>query len=90
MKLPSGGDKWPNTDAYQGGDRKATGVTIKMLTRPGLIMLFKVEGIGRRSAAGPAALPPPDPRETTGEVLSWILSMLAGLGLMVELVGLSL
>jgi len=38
-------DSWPNTDAYQGGNRLKTGIKITIMSDPGFIMLFKVEGL---------------------------------------------
>lgn len=89
MKLESGGS-FPNTDAYQGGTVRPTGLTIETLSDPGLIMIFKVSGIGNRKAG----LPTPentDPsslrgtRDTTGEALEWVLSLFAGLAFMLGL-----
>jgi len=39
------GNTWPNTDTYQGGNVKQTGIKITILTEAGFIMLFKVEGL---------------------------------------------
>jgi len=48
MTLGSDGN-FPNTDAYQGGNRQSTGVSIEILSKPGFIMIFRVSGIGSRS-----------------------------------------
>lgn len=84
--LGSGGD-YPNTDAYSTGVLTPTGITIEILTDSRLIMLFRVSGIGSRNAGipnNPESLR--GTRDTTGEALEWILSMIAGLGLMVGLI----
>ena len=48
--LQSGGAH-PNTDSYQSGVLKPTGVSIDVLSDSGFIMMFRVSGIGSRSAS---------------------------------------
>jgi hypothetical protein len=92
MKLATGGD-YPNTDTYQNGIVKPTGVSIEVLSDSGLIMLFKVTGIGTRMSGipntgkdGSSTEGPIQSKTTTAGVLSWILSLLAGIGMMVGVV----
>jgi hypothetical protein len=90
MILGTGGAA-PNTDSYQGGVVKPTGFTIEILSDPGLIMVFKVTGIGSRSTV---VLPSGEvfeggetgySNDSTGTALAWLLSVLGGLGLMLGL-----
>lgn len=60
MVLGPGPNVWPNTDSYQ-GNQYQTGLKITVMSDPGFIMTFKVEGI-----PGPAAAPgfvPVDPSD---------------------------
>lgn len=80
------GGSFPNTDSIQYGVRRETGVSIEILTDPGFIMSFRVSGIGANTALeygseGNSSFMP----ETTGEVLTWIISMLGGAAAMVGL-----
>lgn len=45
MSLGSNTTTWPNTASYQ-GDLTETGITITVLSDPGFIMLFRVDGLG--------------------------------------------
>jgi len=45
------GKTWPNTDAYQDGVVKKTGIKIEILLDPGYIVTFKVDGIREVSGA---------------------------------------
>lgn len=95
-KLSSGGPH-PNTDGYQGGTVKKTGISIEVLSDPGFIMVIRVTGFGGRSAAMPSPegndtkpvheghRAEPTDKTSTGNVMSWILSMIVGLGLMLGL-----
>ena len=56
MVLGPGPDVWPNTDSYQ-GDQYQTGLKITIMTDPGFIMIFKVEGIVGSPAAAPGFVP---------------------------------
>lgn len=90
-KLSSGGD-FPNTDSYQGGIRRSTGVNIEVLTESRFIMAFRVTGLGQRnldlpaSSVGTAEIDVdgmvPLKRDTPGETVACILGMLMSLGLM--------
>lgn len=94
------GPTFPNTDSIQGGIQKATGVTITILSDPGFIMTFQVEGINGSKALRSSTfeginrtgvMPPnqghtTDSPSTTGTVLAWILSMLGGVAAMVGIV----
>jgi hypothetical protein len=56
MVLGPGPDVWPNTDSYQAGQHP-TGLSITVLTDPGFIMIFKVEGIAGTISAAPGFVP---------------------------------
>lgn len=89
------GQTFPNTDAYQGGDVKQTGIEITVTSKSQFIMQIEVSGL-----SGSNALPfdfPGDPSAvdtsiradpiTTGGVLGWILAVLDGLSHMLGSVG---
>ena len=50
--LGSGWDSFPNTDSYQNGNIKATGVKIYGFGKSGKVMTFKVNGIKKSAVAG--------------------------------------
>lgn len=78
------GPTFPNTDSIQ-GEQYETGIQITVLSEPGFIMAFQVEGINGNYAHGILDQEPfeiqPDPT-TTGGVLRWILSVLDGIASM--------
>lgn len=90
MTLKSGGDSWPNTDSYQGGRRRATGIEITVTSNSQFIMSFTVSGL----SASPALRFPTedtatgilgegsDP-DTTGGTITWILTVLGGVAAMI-------
>lgn len=59
-------DSWPNTNSYQGGVVKKTGIKITVLSDSGFIMLFKVEGLGDEGNFAPSlvAVDPIDIKDT--------------------------
>ena len=52
--LGSGWEFYPNTDSYQNGNIKATGVKIYGFGKSGKIMTFKVDGLDKSVVAGVA------------------------------------
>ena len=90
--LGPGPNKFPNTDAYSSGRAIRTGLTIKVLSRPGFIMSFEVSGLG-----GSAPWSPPDgdlgsidpsavaelAGEGTGDAMHWVFGLIGGLGLVI-------
>jgi hypothetical protein len=90
-KLSSGGD-FPNTDSYQGGVIKSTGINIEVVTDSQFIMAFHVTGLGQRTldmqassvgstegnVQGKPFLREGSPRAT----VAWILGMFMSIGLM--------
>jgi len=92
--LGSGGD-FPNTDSYQGGKIRSTGISIEVLSNSGFLMMFRVKGFGRRSqilyempteasanVTQQESPPQPSVRNTTTETISWVLGMIMGLSVM--------
>jgi len=57
----SDGDTWPNSDTYQNGIVKPTGIKITVLSDAGFIMFFKVEGLPEGGAIDGSGLVPVDP-----------------------------
>jgi hypothetical protein len=53
-------DTWPNTNSYQGGVVKKTGIKITVLSDSGFIMLFKVEGLSGGFSPSLVAIDPVD------------------------------
>ena len=53
-------DTWPNTNSYQGGVVKKTGIKITVLSDSGFIMLFKVEGLSGGFSPSLVAIDPID------------------------------
>jgi hypothetical protein len=85
------GGNFPNTDSIQGGVQKETGVKITIMSDPGFIMTFQVEGIGsgvnttlksNRIDSNNILDGYNDPN-TVGGTLAWSLSMLFGSAAMV-------
>lgn len=86
--LRSGG-AFPNTDSIQGGNRKATGLTISIVSPSSFIMAFQVEGISGNRAPSSRDTDKPweegqDP-QTTGGVILWLVTLLGGISAMVGL-----
>ena len=81
--LGPGPDVWPNTDSIQ-GKQYLTNIKITIQSNPGFIMTFRVEGINGASRADGTAddIPVAENMDETGEVLSWILSLLGGVAAM--------
>jgi hypothetical protein len=61
-------DTWPNTNSYQGGVVKKTGIKITVMSDSGFIMLFKVEGLGNDGNFAPS-LVAVDPIDIEGTVV---------------------
>jgi hypothetical protein len=92
------GPNYPNTDAYSGGKVIKTGLSITVLSPSGFIMNFRVQGLGGgkapyypdvNSTASPID-PATQPTRVNddngaGKTLSWVFSMLAGVGLVMGL-----
>lgn len=55
---PGGNGNFPNSDSYQNGNIQKTGITITDISQPGLIMTFRVAGLGANPNA-PATTDPP-------------------------------
>lgn len=106
MTLGADTNSQPNTAAYQSGNLRSTGISITILSDPGFIMNFQVEGLGGMRAPGqfwdddesPLANSAPDsilpvstdPGGGTGKTLAWIFSMIGGLSLVVGLIAILL
>jgi hypothetical protein len=60
MTLGPSSAKWPNTMAYQGGVLRETGISITILSKPGFIMNFLVEGLSGSLAPQPPSVPTDD------------------------------
>jgi len=60
------GKTWPNTDAYQNGVVRRTGCTISIMSDPGFIMHFKVDGLWNGGLFSPEYVPvdPPSTEAT--------------------------
>jgi hypothetical protein len=56
-------DTWPNTNSYQGGVVKKTGIKITVLSDSGFIMLFKVEGLSGGFSPSLVAIDPIDMKD---------------------------
>lgn len=100
MTLKSGGT-FPNTDSYQGGILKATGIEITVISRNQFIMSFTIKGLGgsnQRSRTPTVATKDVavDDRSTggpnrdidshkTGGSIAWLLSMLGAVAAMLGL-----
>jgi M6 family metalloprotease-like protein len=85
-KILGPGPDFPNTDSIQGGVQKATGIRITILSDPGFIMTFQVEGITssiNRNGTKPEVLNGSPSPNTTGKVLEWIIGMLSGIAALI-------
>ncbi|GAX27244.1 hypothetical protein FisN_13Lh199 [Fistulifera solaris] len=90
-KLSSGGD-FPNTDSYQGGVIKSTGIKIEVVTDSQFIMAFHVTGLGQRtldmqassvgSTEGDVEGKPFLREGTPRATVAWILGMFMSVSLM--------
>lgn len=90
-KLSSGGE-FPNTDSYQGGNRRSTGINIEVVTDSQFIMAFHVSGVGQRTFDLPASSLGTAEGDvdgilllrqgTPGETVTWVLGMLMSVALM--------
>lgn len=60
------GNTWPNTDTYQRGIVKKTGIKITVLSNAGFIMMIKVEGIPDGGRYTPEFVPI-DPSDSDGD-----------------------
>ena len=81
--LGPGPDVWPKTDSIQ-GNQFQTNIRITIQSKPGFIMTFRVDGINGKTRVDGLEddLPVADNMDETGEVLSWILSLLGGVAAM--------
>jgi hypothetical protein len=66
------------------GKQYLTNIKITIQSNPGFIMTFRVEGINGASRADGTAddVPVAENMDETGEVLSWMLSLLGGVAAM--------
>ena len=88
-KLSSGGD-FPNTDSYQGGVIRSTGINIEVVTESQFIVAFHVTGVGQRTLNMPASSvgnadgegTTPLKNDIPGATVAWVLGMLMSVGLM--------
>jgi len=81
--LGPGPNTWPNTDSIQ-GKQYQTNIKITIQSNPGFIMTFRVDGINGKSRVNGLGdeLPVAENLDETGEVLSWMLSLLGGVAAM--------
>lgn len=79
------GPAFPNTDSIQSGTQTPTGVKITIRSNSGFIMTFRVEGISGsiREGENPSFSKESPTPDTTGNVLSWIVSMLGGIAVLI-------
>jgi len=87
MTLSSTTDVWPNTVSYRNGAVRITGVELTVRSDPGFIMSFQISGLeaGRASDIREGTVPgfdSADEKNTTGEIISWILALLGGIAAM--------